>query len=217
MRPATLLITALLISQPLSPSSSQSTEPTSTLDSLDIQQVERELVALRDGNAATRIRLRDREKILWRGAKGIVGVVLTDQRFLAVSTSSSGWREFRLQRSETPNASVQLGANVGMLLTRFRILTFDGVSGSLRENRLGPNEALLASGINEHVAIVVTNRRAIGLASRFGQSLEIPLRIQEVYESSKTLGTTATVRTSHRLLVFRASSGTWAQEERLLR
>jgi hypothetical protein len=190
---------------------------TATLDSLDVLQVKDELVAIRDGNIPASIRLERAEQILWQGATGIVGVALTNRRFLAVSTRSAGWKQVGLQRGEGRSANVELGANVALVLTGTRILAFDGASGRLTERHLSPHEALLTSGVNEHVAIAVTTRRVIGLASHFGAPTEIPLHVSESYRSSKVLGMSARVQTSHRILVCHGSSGTWTEEALPLR
>jgi hypothetical protein len=201
-----------LISLPFSPPPSSAAQ-TATLDSLDIQRVGDELVAVSEGQFRATIRLALTEQILRQGAKGIVGVALTNRRFLAVSTASADWKQIRLQSDEAESAQVQLGANVAMLVTGQRLLAFDGVLGRLTEERLIGPEALITSGVNEHVGIVVTTRRVIGLASRSKGPVDRPLSLNESYESSKVLGTVARVRTSHRVLVFDGSSGIWTEEK----
>ena len=58
---------------------------TATLDAIDVQDLGEELLAIRDGNAPSRIRLEGGEKVSWFLAKGVVGVALTDRRLLVVS------------------------------------------------------------------------------------------------------------------------------------
>jgi hypothetical protein len=207
-----LLIMAFLISLPLSPLPSSGAQ-TATLDSLDIQRVGNELVAVGEGKFRANIRLDLKEQILWQGTKGIVGVALTNRRFLAVSTASADWKQIRLQSEEAESAQVQLGANVAMLVTGQRLLAFDGVLGRLTEERLTGQEVLITSGVNEHVGIVVTTRRVIGLASRSEAPVDFALSLSESYESSKVLDTVARVRTSHRVLVFDGPSGIWTEEK----
>jgi hypothetical protein len=185
---------------------------TATLDSIDIQDLGGELLAIRDGRTPSRIRLEGGEKLGWFDAKGVVGVALTDRRFLAVSTTSTGWQQVRLRPSDGPSPQLELAANVALLIFPKRILGFDGPSGHLGESRLAPREAVLASGAQEHVGVVVTNRRAIGWASRFGAPADHRFRVHESFESLRVLGTTATVRTTKRVLVFGSSSGLWRDE-----
>jgi hypothetical protein len=185
---------------------------TATLDAVDIQDLGDELLAIRDGNSPSRIRLEKREKVLWSDAKGIVGVALTDRRFLAVSPSSMGWQQARLRASDGRSPEVQLAANLALLISPRRILGFDGGSGRFTESRLTPLESVVASGADEHVGVVVTNRRVIGWASRFGAPVDRAFTVHESFESLRVLSRTASVRTSDRVLIFSSSSGLWRDE-----
>lgn len=185
---------------------------TATLDAVEIQDLGKELLAIRDGTAPTRIRLEKREKVLRSGAKGIVGVVLTDRRFLAVSPHSMGWQRARLRASDGRSPEMTLAANVALLISPGRILGFDGVSGLLTESRLTPQEVVLASGADEHVGVVVTNRRVIGWASGFGAPADQLFNVHESFESLRVLSRTGSVRTSDRVLIFGSSSGLWRDE-----
>jgi hypothetical protein len=185
---------------------------TATLDSIDIQDLGEELLAIRDGSAPSRIRLEGGEKVSWFAARGVVGVALTDRRFLAVSPTSAGWRQARLRPSDGRSPQLQLAANVALLISPKRILGFDGPSGHLSESRLTPQEAVLTSGAKEHVGVVVTNRRAIGWASRFGAPTDHSFNVHESFESLRVLSKTATVRTTKRVLSFDSASGLWRDE-----
>ena len=185
---------------------------TATLDAVDVQDLGEELLAIRDGSSPTRIRLEKREKVIWSGAKGIVGVALTDKRFLAVSPNSMGWQEARLWAIDGRSPELKLAANVALLISPKRILGFDGGSGRFTESRLTPLEAVVASGADEHVGVVVTNRRVIGWASRFGGPSDRALDVHESFVSLRVLSRTASVRTSGRVLIFSSSSGLWREE-----
>jgi hypothetical protein len=185
---------------------------TATLDAVDIQDLGKELLAIRDGSSPSRIRLEKREKVVWSGAKGIVGVALTDRRFLAVSPSSMGWQQARLRPTDGRSPEVQLAANVALLISPRRILGFDGGSGRFTESLLTPQETVVTSGADEHVGVVVTNRRVIGWASRFGAPVDRSFTVHESFESLRVLSRTASVRTSDRVLIFSSSSGLWRDE-----
>jgi hypothetical protein len=184
---------------------------TVTLDSVDVQFVDGEIIGIRDGSHATRSRLQKGEQIQWMDASGIVGGVLTDRRFFAVSSTSAGWREIRLDRDDgTPY--VELGGNLLLCITEKRILVFSGLLGVVSEDRLSPRETMVTSEVNEHVGSVVTDRRAIGFSSGLVKGVEFRFGVREQFQSLKTLATTLTVRTTERLLVFRNSTGSWADE-----
>ena len=187
---------------------------TATLDSLDVQLLGRELIGIRHGSPATRIRLKDREEVQWMDAKGAVGAVLTNRRFLAVSLNSSGWKEQSLllrRDGETPET--KLAANLVLCITKGRILAFLGLSGLIIEESLSPGELVVDSGVNEHMGAVVTTRRVIGFSSGYAEPAEFRLRVNESLESLRVLATTATVRTPQRLLIYRLDSNSWRVEE----
>jgi hypothetical protein len=71
---------------------------------------------------------------------------------------------------------------------------------------------VITSGAQEHVGVVVTNRRAIGWASRFGASADHALNVHESFEFLRVLAKTASVRTSKRVLIFGSSTGLWRHE-----
>ena len=82
----------------------------------------------------------------------------------------------------------------------------------LTETRLTPQEVVLATDADEHLGVVVTNRRALGWASRFAGSAEHLLNVHESFASLRVRGTTASVRTTKRVLIFDSSSGLWRDE-----
>lgn len=185
--------------------------PVATLDSVDVQVVDDEIIGIRDGSPATRRHLQKGEEIQWMGARGTVAGVLTDRRFFAMSSTSAGWQEIRLDRSDG-GPRVELGANVLVCITAKRILGFPGLVGVLSEDRLQPGEILVDSDANEHVAVLVTDRRAVAYSSGSGRAADVRFGVRERFESLKTLATTATVRTSERLVVFSHASGGWSEE-----
>ena len=142
-----------------------------------------------------------------------MGAALTNRRFLAISDTSSGWREVHLNREDGAPVEVELGARIAFVIANRRILGFDGPSGLMNEVRLRPREYIISSGVNERVGVIVTNVRAIGLAAGRAKPVEKSLHVQENFESLRVLATTASVRTTRRILVFQSSSGSWRGEE----
>ncbi len=131
---------------------------------------------------------------------------------MAVSPNSSGWQEVRLRASDGRSPEVDLAENVALLISPKRVLGFSGRSGALSETPLTPQEVVLATGADEHVGVVVTNRRCLGWASRFAGSSEHALGVHESFASLRVRGTTASVRTTKRVLIFDSSSGLWRDE-----
>ena len=161
------------------------------------------------------VRLNLTERVLWSGSRGTVGVVITNERLLAVTTGSAAWQEERYQRGEAPPADALLGDRVALATTPRRVIGFLG-TGNLVEYRLGPRESLRSVRVGENVGVVVTDRKAVGLSPSTGRFTETKLQLHERIESVDTRSTLATVTTNRRLLVFRAPTGAWSERRREL-
>jgi len=146
-----------------------------------------------------------------------VGVGLTDQRMLAVTTQSAAWQQLGYQRTERPLTSALLGDRVALMVTARRAVGFDGGSGNLVETTLGLRESVLATRVGENVAVVVTDRRAFGVSPFAGGFFEISVLLNERLESVNADSNLATVTTDRRVLIFRAPSGSWEERRRTLR
>ncbi len=157
------------------------------------------------------------EQVLFTRARGRVGVVLTDRRALAVTTTSGSWAQKRWRRGERLPEKPLLGARVALLTTRLRVIGFDGGSGNLVESGLGPNESLVDAVVGENVAVAVTDRRVLGLSPFRGGFFEARLQLNERYEGTHAVANSATVRTSRRLLIFRAPTASWERRQLDLR
>ena len=187
-------------------------------DVLEVLVLDRQLVAVdARGGGQRELSLRLGERVLWTGARGRVGVALTDQRVLAVAAGSAAWQEADRQLDEALPGDALLGDRVALVVTSRRVLGFDGGSGNLVESRLGVRERVLARRAGENVAVVVTDRRALGLSPLVGGFFEAKLSIAERFESVTAAANLATVTTDRRVLIFRAPSGSWEQRLRTLR
>jgi hypothetical protein len=186
-------------------------------DLLEIVVLEGELLAI-DANGGGQLsqELHLHEEVVWTGAQGSIGLVITDERLLAVSLASSAWSETRFERTEMRPTHALLGDRVGLVVTNRRALGFESGSSQLFEYRLGPREGVLATRAGENVVVVVTSRKAIGL-SPSGGFAEIRLQLKEELRHVSVRSNVATVRTSRRLLIFRGPSRSWAEQKLELR
>jgi hypothetical protein len=172
----------------------------------------REIVALdAAGGGEHRAPLRVGEAVLQTWVDGEVGVALTEQRVLAVSTNTGGVHEVRLLLGERIVDGPRLGDRVALLVTTRRALGFDGGSGNWVESSLGPRERLVASAAANHVAALATDRRALALSPTRGGFFQVPLALQEAPVSLSASGDLATLRTRTRLLIYRAGSARWSE------
>jgi hypothetical protein len=183
-------------------------------DLLEILVLERELVAVDAASGGeTAVMLHLGEQVVWSGARGRVGVVLTDQRALAVSVDSAAWQEKRYQRAERPPEAAMLGDRVALVVTSKRALAFNAGGAGLLEHRFGTGEKLLSSRVGENVGVVVTNRKALGFSPSAGGFFESRLQPRERLGSVEARSNLVTVSTDRRVLIFRAPSGAWSERK----
>jgi hypothetical protein len=186
-------------------------------DVLEILVVDRELLAIdAAGGGQTVARLRLNETVLWKGARGKVGVIITDQRILAVATQSGSWQETDYRRTEQRPESALLGERVALVVTSERVLGFNGGSGNLAEISLGPREQVIVARAGENVGVVVTDRRALGLSPFLGGFFTTPLTLGEQIEAVTAESNLATLTAARRVLIFRATTGSWEERTRKL-
>ncbi|HKA13859.1 MAG TPA: hypothetical protein VKH41_02475 [Myxococcota bacterium] len=164
-----------------------------------------------EGGGSSVVRRRISEPVLWTGVRGRVGVVITDQRVLALAPGSGGWQEASYERSEPVARAAQLGDRVAVIELPKRVLGFLGTVGRFVQVRLGPQEYLRAMSVGANVAVMVTNRRAIGLSPEAGGFFDLPLHIRERIREVSARSNLATIETDERVLVFRAPTGTWVE------
>jgi hypothetical protein len=186
-------------------------------DLLEVLVIDRQVLAVdARGGGQLALPLRLDEEVLWKGSRGRIGVVLTDQRVLAAAVGSAAWQQEGLHRGEVWPAEVLLGDRVALLATSRRLIGFDGGSGNLVESSLGLREQLWALRTGDNVAVAVTDRRALGLSPTAGGFFPIAIQEEEKLESVEANANLATVTTNRRLLIFRTPTGTWEVRHRTL-
>jgi hypothetical protein len=92
---------------------------------IDIQELDGDVIAIREGRETTVFDLPSQEKILWSGSKGNIGAVLTEKRFLVITTSSNAWHEKSLRKGEPQEANTGLSPYLALLVTGDRVIGFD--------------------------------------------------------------------------------------------
>ena len=180
-------------------------------DLVYIEQADRKIIAIRDGIPTTPFELRSKEEVLWLDSEGYIGALLTNERFIAISLSSSGWLETSLRSKEAYDGSPILSPTLALLVTKERVIRFDAISHRFIEQSLRLDEEFVAAEANDYVAVVISSRRALGLASGDSSFREIRFRTSETFQSLKTTPQVVTVRTSWRILTFGASSPSWSE------
>ncbi len=204
---AALLLWLLLLG---STATAQLADEVPLADVLEILELDRQLLAIdARGGGQLALDLRLEERVIWKTARGRVGMVLTDQRVLAVAAGSGSWQRIELQNGEQASGPAQLGDRVGLLLTTRRAIGFDGGSRNLLEASLGLRERVLATAVGRNVAVLVTDRRALALSPSVGGFFDTPIQLAETIERVEAESNVATVTTNHRLLIFRTPTASW--------
>jgi len=187
--------------------------PLGDLLEIVVLEDERELLAVdAEGGGSSTLRLRLDERVLWRDTRGLLGVVLTDERILAVATRSASWQEEDFSQGEDAGSvSVGLGDRVALFWTPRRVLGFVGTTSRFSEVRLGPREEIVRTATGANVAVAVTDRRSLGLSPRAGGFFPIRMQLRERLASVDAGSNLVTIRTDARILVFRGPTGTWEE------
>ena len=160
----------------------------------------------------SRIRLELGETVYFERSRGRVGLVLTDRRALGVA-SGVGWQELRYRLQEVAPEIGLVEDRLALVVTDRRVLGFIG-RGAWVEERLTPYEVVSALRIGSAVGVVVTNRRALGLAPDLARFVETDLQLKEELESVAARDTQGTIRTNRRIMVFSAPRGFWSEQDR---
>ena len=185
---------------------------------LEVLVIDREVLAIdAAGGGQTVARLRLDETVLWKRARGKVGIVITNRRILAAATQSAAWQEMEYRLNEVPLTEALLGDRVAVAITSQRVVGFVGGSANLVEYRLGPRERVLAVRAGENVGVVVTDRHALGLSPFAGGFFKTPIDLNDPIESVTADSNLATLVSERRLLIFRATTSSWEERERSLR
>ena len=182
---------------------------------LELQIIGREVLSIDSENGGQRTeRLERGEAVLYTRSQGRVGVVVTDRRMLAIATGSGSFQVARYRKGEGPPSDVSIGDRVALAMMQSRAVGFDGNSHNIVESTIGPREIVLDTAVGPNVAMVVTDRRALGLSADRGGFFEVRLRVGEQFQSASAYANHATLQTSQRLLIFRGPDAAW--EERRL-
>jgi hypothetical protein len=105
-------------------------------DLVDIEQVGGKIFAIRDGIQTTPFELKSKEEVLWLDSDGYIGALLTNERFIAISLSSSGWLEKPLKSKEAYDGSPILSPTLALLVTKERVIGFDAIAHRFIEQSL---------------------------------------------------------------------------------
>ncbi len=202
-----LLIVFIFLSVLVPAISSHADEETEDL--IDIAEGKGKIIAIIEGKQSVSLDLQSKEEVSWSETRGHLAAVLTNERFLVISESSSFWQimPLRLKNSEKP--VVTLSPYLALLVTGDRAIGFDAKTNQFIETRLPVHDELIAAEADKYVAVVVTSGRALGLAVKSPAFSEIRLHVRESVNKIKLTSGKVTVHTSDRFLTYSAKEGGW--------
>ena len=179
-------------------------------DEVSITTDRRQIFAMTPGEGIARKPLAAGEKIFQTQAKGVTGFVQTSTRLLGFSGGRQLWVELRVAASEQILASTVMPR---MVVVQGQDSVYGFVSEQARWRRefWGAGEMVLDFAIEDHVALFVTNRRAVAFSAItggfFSKDLPVATREYEIQINDNVV----ILHLPDRKLVFRAGLAIWAE------
>ncbi len=180
-------------------------------DQIDIIASEGKIIAVVEGKRKVSVHLGTHETVLWSASEGFLGAVLTDKRFLAITTYPKTWQYFTLRIGESEEAVASISPYLALLVTGNRAIGFDAASSRFIETQIPIRDEIIAAEVEKYVAVVVTSSRAYGLALKTTSFVEFFLRSHETIHSINVTASKAVIQSSDRLLTFEAEAATWKE------
>lgn len=183
---------------------------------LQVQTLDDKVVVFRNKKPSPPVNLEVGEQVFTIKEEGHMAAVVTDRRFLAISSVSESWLSEPLESGEADSATLEMGEAVVILVTDERFLGFGGTENRFVEVAFRVGENVLAENAGQNFGVVVTSDRAIGFASETGNYTEIALGTGNTFHSLEMAATLALVHTDDNIYVYRASTGAWSIREQPL-
>lgn len=181
---------------------------------LEIQVHEKRVLAFFNGKPSAAVDLEMGENVLDSEEKGFMGAVLTDRRFLAISSTSGKWLSEPLDAGEENSGHLRIGEEIVMLITNRRIIGFTLGRDEFREYDFQAGKIVLDKDAGENFGIVVMSDKAVGLSSGTGNFNEIEFGISEFFKSMEMAVDFVVIDTNKNIYTYRGLSGTWSSRPR---
>ncbi len=182
-------------------------------EAIDIQVLDDKLLAIVEGESILEETLKLDEEVLSKKTRGLVGLVVTTDRLLAVSTFTSNWIDEPLKLKEVDDKRPQAFISDFLILvvTVDRLLGFDSGGNNWVTADIPLYDRVIRAEIDRRVAVVVTTERAFGFAVDNAFFDPIKFRKGEEILSVQTSPFNINILTNRRLLVFKAATGVWQE------
>ncbi len=179
-------------------------------DLVHIQITDDEIIGIRNGRRVSAVDLHLDESVRWYGEMGRVGVVLTTERLMGLSTRTN-WKILDLGLSENLTSDIMLSPHLALAVSSKRIMVFDSWMGRWATTPFPIHDEFKQEAIGLNVAVVLTSRRAFGYALGKTFFKQVDIRTGENVKSLEVTAKSATLRTDRRLLIFTAGDASWSR------
>ena len=182
-------------------------------DFVQLQVLNDRVTAFRNQNSSTPAHLDVGEEVLAQKEDGDVGAVLTNNRFLAISTLSKSWLSKTLYAGESESARLLVGREIALLVSDQRIIGFSAKADRLIEYPLSVGDNIVASDVGQRVGVVVLPERAVGFSDESTAFSTIQFDYSGAFRSLEVAADVALVKTDNRIYAYRAAGGIWSAQD----
>ena len=182
-------------------------------DFVQLQVLNDKVTAFRGENHSTPVHLTVGEQILAQKEDGDVGAVLTNNRFLAVSSGSESWLTKSLYDGESESARLLVGKEVAMVVTDQRIIGFSAKYNRLIEYPLSVGDDIVASDVGQNIGVVVLPDRAVGFSADSADFSTVQFDYGGAFHSLEAAADVALVTTDNKIYAYRSAGGSWSARD----
>ena len=179
-------------------------------DQVAITSEQGKLFGITSGEGITREILASGEDVLIIETKGVTGFVQTSTRLLGFSGRLNRWVDLTLPTGEQI-IKWKVTSRMIVVQGRKEAYGFQSDRGRWKRESWGASEFLQNSAVKAHIAVMVTNRRALGFSAFTGgffpRDLPAGNQVQEIQINDNVV----ILHLSGFMLVFRSGLAIWAQ------
>jgi len=171
-----------------------------------------QVVAVTAGEGLVSVGLTSDDRLLGIEARGLNALVVTSTRLLGFSAQVQRWSEQRLNLNEQV-LDRKVTSRLILVRSDRRVFGFQGASDGFWKvedlNRLGDDFQQILVGA--HVAVVLTNRRALAFSAFTGGFFIKDLSTEDPVIETTVNDNIVILSTANRRLIFRSQLAAWAE------
>lgn len=179
-------------------------------DEVSITSERGQLFGITAGEGIARQFLTSGESILVVETKGITGYVQTTKRLLGFSGRLQRWVDIQLSSAEEV-AKWTVTPRMVVVQGREAVYGFQSDLGRWKKESWGAGEILVRGIVDDHVGVLITNRRALGFSAFTGGFFSKDLPSGNAIQNVEINDNVVIIRLSALTLVFRSGLAIWAE------